>query len=112
MDIGQRDKMIMKLNEQLNVLSNYKLERSRELNEKMQDNKLLEKVYNDYKKYDHKMIELKKQQAQQIEYLMLYLEKAIAEAGITDTMLQQAQHQKRELETQIQKISSEMETLL
>jgi hypothetical protein len=112
MEIGERDMILMKLNEQLNVLSNYKLERVKELQEKVKDNKLLEKVVNDYKIYDNKMIEMKKQQAQQIEYLLLYLEKSVAEAGITDHMVQQAQYQKKELERQIKHLSSNMKSLI
>lgn len=112
MEIGERDMILMKLNEQLNVLSNYKLERARELQEKVKDNKLLEKVVQDYKSYDKKMMEMKKQQAQQIEYLMLYLEKTVAEAGITDHMIQQAQHEKKELEKQIKKLTLDMSSLI
>lgn len=112
MEIGERDSIIKKLNEQLNVLSNYKLERARELQEKTKDNELLQQVAEDYKAYDRKMYDMKQQQAQQIEYLLLYLEKSMAEAGLTEDMLLRAKHQKRELETQIKQLSDDMKSLI
>ena len=111
MDIGERDMIIMKLNEQLNVLSNYKMERTRELKEKVEDNKLLEKVVEDYKAYDMKIADMKRQQAQQIEYLLLYLEKSMAEAGLTDNMLQKATMEKKNLMNRIEQINHELESL-
>ena len=112
MDIGERDNIIMKLNEQLNVLSNYKMERTRELQEKVNDNQLLEKVVQNYKAYDNKIADMKKQQAQQIDYLLLYLEKAMAEAGLTENMLQKASKEKENLSRQIERINQELETLI
>ena len=112
MDIGARDNIIMKLNEQLNVLSNYKMERTRELQEKVNDNQLLEKVVQNYKAYDNKIADMKKQQAQQIDYLLLYLEKAMAEAGLTENMLQKASKEKENLSRQIERINQELETLI
>lgn len=112
MDIGARDNIIMKLNEQLNVLSNYKMERTRELQEKVNDNQLLEKVVQNYKAYDNKIANMKKQQAQQIDYLLLYLEKAMAEAGLTENMLQKASKEKENLSRQIERINQELETLI
>ena len=112
MDIGTRDNIIMKLNEQLDVLSNYKMERTRELQEKVNDNQLLEKVVQNYKAYDNKIADMKKQQAQQIDYLLLYLEKAMAEAGLTENMLQKASKEKENLSRQIERINQELETLI
>lgn len=112
MDIGARDNIIMKLNEQLNVLSNYKMERTRELQEKVNDNKLLEKVVQNYKNYDNTIANMKKQQAQQMEYLLLYLEKSIAEAGLTDSMLEKAKQEKDNLARQIEKINNDLQTLI
>ena len=112
MDIGARDNIIMKLNEQLNVLSNYKMERTRELQEKVNDNQLLEKVVQNYKAYDNKIADMKKQQAQQIDYLLLYLEKAMAEAGLTENMLQKASKEKENLSRQIERINHDLKTLI
>ena len=112
MDIAQRDTIIQKLNEQLQVLTNYKMERMRELQEKVNDNKLLEKVVDDYKLHNQKIIDMKRQQSQQIEYLLLYLEKSMAEAGVTENMLKQAKHQKNELTRQIKSIHDEINSLL
>ena len=107
-----RDRIIMKLNEQLNVLSSYKMERTRELKEKVEDNKLLARVVDDYKAYDNKIANMKKQQAEQIEYLLLYLEKSMAEAGLTDTMLEKAQQEKNGLVDQLNKITNDLNDLL
>lgn len=111
MDIGERDLIIQKLNEQLNVLSNYKLERARELQEKVSDNVFLERVANDYKKQNQQMIELKNRQAQQIEYLLLYLEKSIAEVGINESMLEYANQQKIDLQNKILEIKDELDEI-
>ena len=112
MDIGERDRMIMKLNEQLNVLSNYKMERTRELKDKVDDNKLLARVVDDYKRYDNKIADMKRQQSEQLEYLLLYLEKSMAEAGLTDTMLQKAQQEKDSLVNELDKITKDLNSLL
>ena len=112
MDIGERDRMIMKLNEQLNVLSNYKMERTRELKDKVDDNKLLARVVDDYKRYDNKIADMKRQQSEQLEYLLLYLEKSMAEAGLTDSMLQKAQQEKKSLINQLDKITKDIDGLL
>tara|TARA_Y100000287_G_C14015151_1_gene254115 strand:- start:134 stop:472 length:339 start_codon:yes stop_codon:yes gene_type:complete len=112
MDIGERDRMIMKLNEQLNVLSNYKMERTRELKDKVDDNKLLARVVDDYKRYDNKIADMKRQQSDQLEYLLLYLEKSMAEAGLTDTMLQKAQQEKDSLVNELDKITKDLNSLL
>ena len=112
MDIGERDRMIMKLNEQLNVLSNYKMERTRELKDKVDDNKLLARVVDDYKRYDNKIADMKRQQSVQLEYLLLYLEKSMAEAGLTDTMLQKAQQEKDSLVNELDKITKDLNSLL
>tara|TARA_B100001063_G_C16752796_1_gene551239 strand:+ start:861 stop:1199 length:339 start_codon:yes stop_codon:yes gene_type:complete len=112
MDIGERDRIIMKLNEQLNVLSNYKMERTRELKEKVDDNKLLARVVDDYKAYDNKIADMKRQQSEQLEYLLLYLEKSMAEAGLTDTMLQKAQQEKKSLVNKLDNITKDLDSLL
>lgn len=112
MDLAERDTLIMKLNEQLNVLSNYKLERVKELKEKVDDNKLLNKVIDNYKKYDSELIHMKQQQAQQIEHLLLYLEKSMAEAGMTEHMIQQASREKRMLTDKIKTINRELTELI
>ena len=112
MNIGERDRIIMKLNEQLNVLSNYKMERTRELKEKVDDNKLLARVVDDYKRYDNKIADMKRQQSEQLEYLLLYLEKSMAEAGLTDTMLQKAQQEKKNLVNQLDNVTKDLDSLL
>ena len=112
MNIGERDRIIMKLNEQLNVLSNYKMERTRELKEKVDDNKLLARVVDDYKRYDNKIADMKRQQSEQLEYLLLYLEKSMAEAGLTDSMLQKAQQEKNNLVNQLNIITKDLNSLL
>ena len=112
MEIGERDRIIMKLNEQLNVLSNYKMERTRELKEKVDDNKLLARVVDDYKIYDNKIADMKRQQSEQLEYLLLYLEKSMAEAGLTDSMLQKAQQEKNNLVNQLNIITKDLNSLL
>ena len=112
MNIGERDRMIMKLNEQLNVLSNYKMERTRELKEKVDDNKLLARVVDDYKRYDNKIADMKRQQSEQLEYLLLYLDKSMAEAGLTDTMLQKAQQEKKNLVNQLDNVTKDLDSLL
>ena len=112
MEIGERDRIIMKLNEQLNVLSNYKMERTRELKEKVDDNKLLERVVDDYKAYDNKIADMKRQQSEQLEYLLLYLDKSMAEAGLTDSMLEKAQQEKNNLVNQLNKITKDLNSLL
>ena len=112
MDIANQETILRALQEQMNVLSNYKMERTRELMEKQRDNDLLEKVVDQYNAYDSEMRKLKLQQGQQMEYLLLYLEKAMAEAGITETMLDRAKHEKASLIKQIKKIQSDLEEVM
>lgn len=112
MNIAERDRVIMKLNEQLNVLSNYKLKRVKELQEKIHDNTLLNTVIDNYKKYDYELMHLKKQQAEHIENLILYLEKSMAEAGVTEHMIQQATREKQNLTKQIKTIHKELNDLI
>ena len=111
MDIGARDKIMMKLNDQLNVLSNYKMERTRELQEKVNDNKFLEKVVQNYKSYDNKFANMKREHKQQMEYLLSYLEKSMAEAKLTESMIERAKQEKENLIRQIERIDNEITTL-
>ena len=62
--------------------------------------------------YFQQQTKSKQQQAQQIEYLLLYLEKSMAEAGLTEDMILRAKHQKRELENQIKQLSDDMKSLI
>jgi hypothetical protein len=111
MDIGERDKLITALNEQLQSLSTYNVERMRELREKKDENALLGIVLEDYKKHNEYMVSLKEQQMRQIEYLLLYLEKSMAEAGITDTMLNQSQMERNKLIRELDAIKREIDIL-
>lgn len=112
MDIGKRDLVLKILNEQIINLQGFNLEKMRDVGEKQKENEFLTGVYKDYTKHYNYIIQLKNQQQEQIQYLVNYLEKSLEQAGLSESMIRQANHEKLRLKQQIEAIKDELDSLI
>lgn len=112
MDIYTRDKIIVVLQNEMQRLSNQNLKNTKRIVKNQNENRFLEEVVSDYKKYNEQIIELKNQQKRQIEYLLSYIEKALAEAGITETQAIQAKYERKSLLQELDNIKYSLNDLL
>jgi len=112
MEVGKRDVVLRILNKQMAELTSFNTKRMQELGEKQQENAFLTGVYEDYRKHYDYIKELKQQQKDQIEYLVQYLEDSMKQAGLSDSMLMQAKHEKNKLREQIEKIKKDLDKMI
>ena len=112
MDIGKRDLVLKILNEQITNLQGFNLEKMKDIGEKQKENEFLTGVYKDYTKHYDYIIQLKNQQQEQIQYLVNYLEKSLEQAGLSESMIRQANHEKLRLKQQIEAIKDELDNLI
>ena len=112
MEIGKRDLVLQILNKQMAELTSFNTKRMQELGEKQKENAFLTGVYEDYRKHYDYIKGLKQQQKDQIEYLVQYLEDSMEQAGLSDSMLIQAKHEKNKLRGQIERIKKDLDKMI
>ncbi len=104
MELGKRDLVLKILNKQMTELTSFNTKRMQELGEKQKENEFLTGVYEDYRKHYDYIKGLKQQQKDQIEYLVQYLEDSMKQAGLSDSMIMQAKHEKKNYANRLNKL--------
>ena len=112
MDVFSRDEMLAILQNEMNELSKFNTESVVRLASKKKDNQFLEGVLNDYKKHNEYMLKLKRQQIEQIEYLLNYIENSLAQAGVTEMMINQANYERKNLLRELETVKSSIDELI
>lgn len=112
LSLYEKEAIISSLRNKANELKKQEMNRFYQLQHTKEINSLLKDVVHDYKEKYKYIISLKKQQQQQIGYLIHYIEKSMQEAGISEYKLHQAKIQKQTLLTQLQKIKKDLDELV
>jgi hypothetical protein len=106
------DEILAILQNEMNELSQFNTQNAMRLAEKQRENKFIQGVVADYKKHNQSIMNLKQQQKQQIEYLLHYIENALSQAGVTESMITQAKYERRELLKQLDEIKASIDDLI
>ena len=89
MELGKRDLVLKILNKQMTELTSFNTKRMQELGEKQKENEFLTGVYEDYRKED-----------------------SMKQAGLSDSMIMQAKHEKKKLREQIEQIKNDLDKMI
>jgi len=100
------------LNNKINELQEYNLHNLENLKKNQDENKILNYVVNDYKKYNDYILSQKQQQEQQIEFLIQYLDKSMKEAGVTESTLIQSKYERESLLRELNEIKKNIDEIM
>jgi hypothetical protein len=113
MDISimKRDFIIKNLETQLEILQTKKYQKIQSLKQNKSENNLLESIIDDYKKHYNTILSLKQRQKETIENLIHYIEDAMVEAGISETMLEYSKYEKKKLFHELKTIKNDIDNV-
>lgn len=112
MEIADRDLKIIILKKAIRANNAFVVRKLVHLEKAQRQNELLKIIYNDYKQYYNYMVEEKRKQAAQMKFLVNYLEKSIAEAGLTKAQMTQAKHEQNNILGELDSIRSDLESMI
>ena len=112
MDIAIKDTLIKQLQQAIKENQDGVLVQMKELDTVQKDNRFLQSIYEDYKKYQNYIIKEKEREKRQMETLAHYLEKIILEANLTDAMTKRAILEQNHILGQLDNVKSELDKLV
>lgn len=112
MNTFSRDEILAILKNEMNELTKFNTDNVKRLSEKRDENKFIKYVLDDYKTHYKYILNSKKQQQEQIEYLLFYIENALSQGGITETMLNQARYERSNLLRQLDNIKKSIDEII
>lgn len=112
MDIVIRDMFIQRIESEILRIQMKMQGRLIELKKRKQNNLLLCKIYNDYKRYHNIIRQQKEDQTKTLEFLLEYLENSIKEVGLTEQANQAAKRQYKEIEQNLHRVRDSLEQII
>lgn len=112
MDIGTRDKYIMQIERQVHAKKTLLLKKRQGLTLANKQNKYLEGVRDDYRKYHKYIIEQKQSQINQMNTLSKYIDQIIKNNKLTDKDLLEARDEQNTILREIQGVKLDLNTLV
>ena len=112
MDIAIKDTLIKQLQQAIKENQDGVLVQMKELDTVQKDNRFLQSIYEDYKRYQNYIIKEKEREKRQMETLVHYLEKIIMETNLTDAMTKRAILEQNHILGQLDNVKSELDKLV
>ena len=108
MDISERDLLIAKIKDQINIKQDHLLEQFKDLKKNKEKNEYLESIKNDYAKYFNYISSVKSDQLNAFENINKYLDKIGCQLKTTDSLLKEIYKDQQEVVDQISKLKTEL----
>ena len=112
MDVAIKDTLIKQLQQAIKENQDGVLVQMKELDTVQKDNRFLQSIYEDYKRYQNYIIKEKEREKRQMETLVHYLEKIIMETNLTDAMTKRAILEQNHILGQLDNVKSELDKLV
>jgi hypothetical protein len=112
MELALRDKVMLKLKNEIKNNKNNVLEHLNKLNKTTDENKFLAGIKNDYEKYKTHIIDEKTKQKEFLQLLVEYIERTVEKSKITDEMNQQALLEQNKILSQINIIKNDIDEII
>jgi len=112
MEIVKRDKMIVQLQGAIKENQNSIFVQLKALDGVQKENRFLDAVYEDYRRYRDYIIHEKEREKRQMEQLIHYLEKILLESSLTDAMNRRALMEQNRILGQLDTVKSELDKLV
>jgi hypothetical protein len=112
MEISNRDKIIDALQSEIRNNQNKILSELKDLDIIRKDNRFLNGVYEDYRKYKDYIIKEKEREKYQMELLIQYLERILAESKLTDDMTRRAIFEQNRILMQLDDVKQELDNII
>lgn len=107
--LAERDKYLIQIEAQIKAKKNMLLSKHDVLEKTIKENKLLENIKKDYKKYYDIIANQKKEELRVMGILKQYTEDLIKSNKITEKEIKQVKLEQREIIAEIKKIQKEMD---
>lgn len=112
MELALRDKVMLKLKNEIKNNKNNVLEHLNKLNKTTDENKFLMGIKNDYEKYKTHIIDEKTKQKEFLQLLVEYIERTVEKSKITDEMNQRALLEQNKILSQINIIKNDIDEII
>jgi len=112
MELALRDKVMLKLKNEIKNNKNNVLEHLNKLNKTTDENKFLAGIKNDYEKYKTHIIDEKTKQKEFLQLLVEYIERTVEKSKITDEMNQRALLEQNKILSQINIIKNDIDEII
>jgi len=112
MELAKRDLIINNINSEIAYKKNDLFNKVNELKIVAKENKFLEEVIQDYKRYYNYINEEKLQQYRALEMIYNYLDRINVDTDITDEILEQTKYDQQELLKEMNNIKQELDMLI
>lgn len=112
MELALRDKVMLKLKNEIKNNKNNVLEHLNKLNKTNDENKFLVGIKNDYEKYKKHIIDEKTKQKEFLQLLVEYIERTVEKSKITDEMNQRALLEQNKILSQINIIKNDIDEII
>ena len=112
MELALRDKVMLKLKNEIKNNKNNVLEHLNKLNKTNDENKFLVGIKNDYEKYKTHIIDEKTKQKEFLQLLVEYIERTVEKSKITDEMNQRALLEQNKILSQINIIKNDIDEII
>ena len=112
MEIAERDLKIILLKEAIRANKDFIINKMVRLEKAQHENVLLKTIYQDYKKYYTYIMQEKIKQKAQMDFLTDYLEKSIITAGLSDSEVQKARHEQKNILNELASVRADLEMII
>lgn len=110
--VADRDLKVNTIEEQIKKRQKLILEKARDIEQTKKENKFLEHVYNDYKKYHTYILEEKKQQMEAFHILQNYLDNLINTDKISKHELENLKNDQSGILKELNTVKNELDSLI
>ena len=104
----EQDKYLYKLEKEIKQKKDFILNKKKELEEKVKENKYLEKVYSKYNNFFLNIIKEKKKQILVMEKINRHIDKIIKEDNLLNSQLKKANYDKEIVINELNKLKEEL----
>jgi hypothetical protein len=112
MDIANRDQIIDALRLEIDKVRGGVLNQLQDIGEIQKENEFLTEIVGDYKKYHNALKRQKQREENHLKMLVDYLEKQLMEAGMTESMENQARFEQNRILESLENLKSEMKEII
>ena len=112
MELAKRDLIINNINSEIAYKKKDLFNKVNELQVVAKENKFLEEVIKDYKRYYNYINEEKLQQYRALEMIYNYIDRISEDTDITDEILEQTKYDQQELLKEMNNIKQELDMLI
>lgn len=110
--LPQQDLYLVEIEKQIETKRNFLLQRRQQLEQASKENAFLNKVKEDYKKYNELIVKQKQEQIRSMQLLDQYLNDIIVSGKMTQRDILQSKQDQHEILSEIDKIKKDLDSIL